>query len=904
MQNHSELSARIAHSISGISDVSEIVNRSWISHNPVIFPLYFTFDASGFVQAMELMTAHRLGYAVEDWIGKLGLTLFHPDDRPKFLAALEGDSPWVAEGAIVRLITHDRQFLPVRLRCHTMLGAEGSKVVMGIATPLSDAELSAVANQHSAPIDWRIYQAIVERLPDSAVLLFDNQLRYLLVGGNVLAETGFSVTELQGRVLWEVFPAAICEQLEPFYRAVLAGHEDGLEVTYGDRHYRLRGLPIRDDQSHVIAGMVTSQDITSLRRIEQILQYQAETERRHRLVAQTSAEFSRHIRHSLDLEEILETAVTQVQHMLEADRVLIYRLDEHDVGKVVTESVCDPSFRVSDQLAIARIFPEECRRLYQQGGAKAINDTQEDLTDICSDCTLNFGARAKLVVPILCQEKLWGLLIAHQCTYPRIWQSWEVDLMSQLAGQLEIAVHQSSLYHQVQRLNTDLEQKIQIRTRQLQQAYDFEATLKRITDKVRDSLNEDQILQAAVQEVAMAIQVMGCNAALYDTDAGTSTVRYEYTKSALPYQGRVVQLSAFSEAYDQLLMGRTIQFCSLIPNPIRGLVATLAVPILDENGVLGDLWLVHHKDYEFTEQDIRLVQQVANQCAIAIRQARLYAASMSQVRELEKVNRLKDDFLSTVSHELRTPMSNVKMAIQMLEIALKNAGSYDGDASRLERYIKILNEESQREINLINDLLDLSRLDSGAETLTLSSFQFSEWLPTRIHAFEEQAATHDQLLQVDCPADLPPINTDRAKLDRIVTELLTNAFKYTPPQERITITVRALPHREKPSILQIRITNTGVEISPEEQAKVFEKFYRIPNNDPWQHGGTGLGLALVKELAQHMGGSLTLTSRDQKTCFTVELPLQPWSINTEATDASLPIRFEAAGEVPPFLPDL
>jgi len=900
----------IAHSLSNFSDFSNpsnLVIPSRISRNPVNFPLYFTFDSSGFVQAIEPMTAHRLGYSAEDWVGNSGLALFHPDDRDPFLQALEGNLPEAAEGYVVRLMTRDRKTLPVRLRCHTLQGVDGSQTIMGMATLLSDSDRSAPASNPPTPppsIDWKIYKAIVERLPDSAVLLFDRTLRYVLVGGNALAEIGFSAAELEGQTLWQVFPAATCEQLESFYRAVLAGHEDGLEVSYGDRHYRLRGLPIRDENGHVIAGMVTSQDITSLRRIEQILQYQAETERRHRLVAQTSAEFSRHIRHSLDLEEILDTAVIQIQHMLEADRVLIYRLDEDESGKIITESVCDPAFQVTEEMAIARIFPQDCRQIYEQGGARAINDTLEETIDTCSSCTLNFGARAKLVVPILCQERLWGLLIAHQCTYPRIWQSWEVDLMSQLAGQLEIAVHQSSLYQQVQRLNTDLEQKIQLRTQQLQQANQFEATLKRITDKVRDSLNEDQILQAAVQEVAIAIRVMGCNAAIYDTEAGTSTVRYEYTKSALPYQGRVVQLNAFSEAYDQLLLGRSIQFCSLIPNPIRGLVATLAVPILDDNGVLGDLWLINHKDYEFTEQDIRLVEQVANQCAIAIRQARLYAASMSQVRELEKVNRLKDDFLSTVSHELRTPMSNVKMAIQMLEIALKSSISTTENASRLERYLKILNEESQRKINLINDLLDLSRLDSGAETLTLSSFQFNEWLPTRIHAFEEQAATHDQVLQVDCPPDLPPINTDRAKLDRIVTELLTNAFKYTPPRERIAIAVRAIPNQEKTSALQIRITNTGVEISAEEQAKIFEKFYRIPNNDPWQHGGTGLGLALVKELVQHMGGSLALTSRDLKTCFTVELPLQPWDINLESSKTSLPTRFEAAGEVFPAPPDL
>ncbi|MBV9385639.1 MAG: GAF domain-containing protein, partial [Chroococcidiopsidaceae cyanobacterium CP_BM_ER_R8_30] len=197
-----------------------------------------------------------------------------------------------------------------------------------------------------------------------------------------------------------------------------------------------------------------------------------------------------------------------------------------------------------------------------------------------------------------------------------------------------------------------LEHQVQERTRQLQQALDFEARLKRITDKVRDSLDESQIVQAAVKELALGLSVGCCNIALYNLEQGTSTICYEYAISIPASQGRIAQMANYPELYRQLLQNQYFQFCSIVPHPYRGRVAMFASPISDDQGVIGDLWLINQKDHVFSESEIRLVQQVTNQCAIAIRQARLYQAATAQVAELEKLNRLKDDFLSTVSHEL------------------------------------------------------------------------------------------------------------------------------------------------------------------------------------------------------------------------------------------------------------
>jgi hypothetical protein len=162
------------------------------------------------------------------------------------------------------------------------------------------------------------------------------------------------------------------------------------------------------------------------------------------------------------------------------------------------------------------------------------------------------------------------------------------------SAQNQVLYQQSESCKQVQRLNIELERRVHAQTAELELAFEFEATLKRITDKVRDSLDEHQILQTVVREMVLAIGVKCCNAALYNYEQGTSTVCYEYTTSISPYQGRVSRLDAFPEIYNQLLQGQSFQFCSLLPNPARGRMAMLTCPILDDQGVLGDLWLINH----------------------------------------------------------------------------------------------------------------------------------------------------------------------------------------------------------------------------------------------------------------------------------------------------------------------
>jgi PAS domain S-box-containing protein len=445
----------------------------------------------------------------------------------------------------------------------------------------------------------------------------------------------------------------------------------------------------------------------------------------------------------------------------------------------------------------------------------------------------------------------------------------EVNLLQTLADAAAIAIQNLHLYE-------ELEQRVQERTTQLQQSLHFEALLKRITDHVRDSLDEHQILQTVVTELAQGLGLECCDTGIYNAERTTSTIICEFTRSLTPMKGQsfAIPTDFYPEVYQALFRGEMSQFCTLIPKAVRSdhqLLSILTCPIQDDQEVLGDLWLFKPAQAIFSEQEVRLVQQVANQCAIALRQSRLYQAAQTQVEDLERLNRLKDDFLSTVSHELRAPMANIKMASQMLAIQLR---SLEANPYSMKRYMDILQNECDREISLINNLLDLARLDNQSDSDIRVPLDLHKHLFALTKPFLERINNQQQQLILNISPDLPVFTTNKEYFDRIFTELLHNACKYTPAGGQITVTANLQADERSPAqLLLLCITNTGVEISPEECDRIFDKFYRIPKSDPWKHGGTGLGLALVKKLSERLGGTVRVESGNGQTTFVLELPI-------------------------------
>ncbi|OCQ97190.1 hybrid sensor histidine kinase/response regulator [Nostoc sp. MBR 210] len=323
-------------------------------------------------------------------------------------------------------------------------------------------------------------------------------------------------------------------------------------------------------------------------------------------------------------------------------------------------------------------------------------------------------------------------------------------------------------------------------------------------------------------------------------------------------------------------------------------IADSAAPLRDNQGKITGAVLVFRDD---TQRRLSQERNLANERA---RQLEI------QMAELQRLNQLKEDFLAATSHEMRTPLSNIKMAITMLESILDRRRMVQSgkppELNAVARYINILRYECERELNLVDDLLNMRFVDADMYPLELTSIRLQDWLPHITESYQDLAQTQQQILKVEVPPDLPNITTDLAILTRIFSELFINACKHTPLGESITVGVQLTTISNQPnspeklpdvpiSAVEIIVSNSGIEIPSTEQSQIFEPFYRISQNQNQDklsifdytyqvlqdestfNSGTGLGLTLVKKLVEYLQGNITVTSSQGWTRFIVQLPL-------------------------------
>ncbi|MDZ8138823.1 MAG: response regulator [Nostoc sp. DedQUE04] len=232
------------------------------------------------------------------------------------------------------------------------------------------------------------------------------------------------------------------------------------------------------------------------------------------------------------------------------------------------------------------------------------------------------------------------------------------------------------------------------------------------------------------------------------------------------------------------------------------------------------------------------------------------------VVQWKEINQLKNDFLNLVSHELRSPLSNIKMMIQMIQLY--------NNTEDAQRYLKLIESECDRELELVNDLLDLQRLESSSyPVITPDALLLQQWLFWIIEPFQIRVQQHQQTLQPNLPANLPPLLSDSISLERIIVELLNNACKYTPAGGEIVLSV-SHNSSETPAKTIITVSNS-VEIPVIELPRIFDKFYRLPNADIWNQGGSGLGLSIVQKLVEQLQGNIQVESGNGWTTFTLTL---------------------------------
>jgi PAS domain S-box-containing protein len=287
-----------------------------------------------------------------------------------------------------------------------------------------------------------------------------------------------------------------------------------------------------------------------------------------------------------------------------------------------------------------------------------------------------------------------------------------------------------------------------------------------------------------------------------------------------------------------------------------------AFPILNQEELIGVMEFFSATVRQPDDDFLLLMLDIGSQISQFWRRKQAEAQIQQQLQELEKLNRVKDEFLSTVSHELRTPISNMRMAIELLKVA--------PTSDRREHYLTVLQAQCLREADLINDLLDLQRLDAMSYSPTHRAIVLEDWLPRVIEPFESRIQAHQQRLHVERPDSSFVITLDCTGLERILVELLNNACKYTPREGEIHLKVEVSVQETTEIIVVVQNQAT---IPAADLPHIFEKFYRIAQTDIWRQGGTGLGLTLVQKLVEQMQGEIRVESHPNQTTFTVRIPV-------------------------------
>jgi GAF domain-containing protein/PAS domain-containing protein len=423
--------------------------------------------------------------------------------------------------------------------------------------------------------------------------------------------------------------AETCQPLQSeANRAVV---EDEIPFTNG-RTIRRFSTQIRDESDRYFGRFYLFEDITKRRRSARVLRQQFLRERLLRAIAQR-------LYGSLDLEKILNTTVAEVRQLLECDRVLIFRLHDNGMGVVAVESVKANWCPITGTVIDDRYFAHTYMELYRRGRVQAVEDIYTaGLTPCHVELLARFQVRANLVVPIVQEEKLWGLLVAQQCSGTRRWEALEIDLLKSLATQTAIALQQSELYQQAQ---TEIRQR-QHMEEELRQSLTRERMVGEISQRIRQSLDLEEILERAVAEVRQVLQTDRVIIFRFEPD-WSGVVEVESVAAGWSaVLGRNIYDPCFEESYiSPYAQGRIkaiadIYAANLNPCHVEFLAqfqvrANLVVPILQGDRLWG-LLIAHHcrapRQWQQFETDV--LTSLADQLAIAIQQGELY--EQAQVR--------------------------------------------------------------------------------------------------------------------------------------------------------------------------------------------------------------------------------------------------------------------------------
>jgi signal transduction histidine kinase/HAMP domain-containing protein len=537
--------------------------------------------------------------------------------------------------------------------------------------------------------------------------------------------------------------------------------------------------------------------------------------------------------------------------------------------------VADCNFTPEGLAAFRRLYPmsvdaeSNTTRALRERRPVHIVDTQTDPSVAPGSRALAhaLGFRSLIMVPILREGFAVGVIgVSRSDVKP--FSEQEIALLKTFADQAVIAIE-----------NVRLFQELQTRTRELARKVEELTALGEVSRAVSATLDLERVLDTIVSRARALAGGDGCS--IYEYDEGAQFVLRATAglEAELVEVARATPLGTEQGAVGQLAVTRAPVEIPDIAEPgayqgrlrealVRwGHRAVLALPLLREDELIGGLVVTRKTPGGFAPEVVGVLQTFATQSALALQNARLFRELEDKSRQLEIANRHKSEFLANMSHELRTPLNAVIGFSEVLQQRMF------GDLNEKQaEYLEDIVASGRHLLSLINDILDLSKVEAGRMELDLARFSLPAALDNAVTLVRERATRHGVALELATDPRVGEVVADERKVKQILLNLLSNAIKFTP--EGGQVTVRAVP---ADGAVEVAVGDTGIGIAPADQALIFEEFRQVGGDYARKREGTGLGLALVRRFVQLHGGQIWVKSAvGEGSTFAFTLPGRPW----------------------------
>ncbi len=411
-----------------------------------------------------------------------------------------------------------------------------------------------------------------------------------------------------------------------------------------------------------------------------------------------------------------------------------------------------------------------------------------------------------------------------------------------------------------------LEEKVMQRTRDLECLSQRLAVLNHVATTASQSLELEPLLNNILQVV---LELTGFPMGIIHTFDEKDFVLLRAQRNVpANIQERLRALQKSQTVGGSAVASGTLQIGPPLDPELRtqGVRLVVAVPLRAKGTSQGVMSLLSNVDREVTDEERHLLLAIGVQAGWALENAELYEQVLRDVLQLKEVDRIKSEFIATISHELRTPLTSIIGFISYGQMAVKGLNQ-----PNLSRYLQVALENGQKLARMIEDLLAMQKLESGTLRFYIEPLDFKLLLIRLQEELGPQMHAKEQKLIIQVPDKFPLLMVDHEQFERVITNLILNAVKFSDGVGTITVT-----GAHAPGLFTLTVKDTGIGMSPEVKQKVFDSFYQAESSFTRKAGGVGLGLTIAKRIIEKHGGVLKVESEPHKgSCFTITLPELP-----------------------------